>query len=490
MCIEKTNSMRKIVFVLLLCLNMCVFGFCLLATPQNLAFGVDISGLNTKKATQKATQEINTIWPHLRITLTFEDKNFVITSKDLAMANVENVVSNALQNARGSFFEQINIFKNRSKKIIVPTAEFLLGLEEKIAQIKQQVERPMQEPQVSFYPNKKNMFVANDGVVGVELVEDELKQRIVQALEQGPRAEITLPVILTPPTKTKSQVLDQIKMRSEFSTNYSSSVGGRRFNVQLALSAFNGMVVKPGEVVSFNKTIDSKIPFSKFQVAKIIVNGQFVDGRGGGICQASTTLYNAVLLAGLDVIKVHPHSLPVGYVKLGFDAMVNQGNADLVFQNTTEQPIYIRTHGNDDDCFVEIYGEPLPKGLVIKRKSVFVRSIKHNGDKIIPDTQGLYADKILFKGEFHRVKYPVEGVESKSYLQYYVDGELVEERLIRQNHYNPQQGIVYEGVEPLPDDLTAPIVQTFFTPPQEQTQTTQDNVEEQIKKVNPSHFSP
>src|SRR5690606_32808338 len=111
--------------------------------------------------------------------------------------------------------------------------------------------------------------------------------------------------------------------------------------------------------------------------------------------------------------KVHPHSLPVGYVKLGFDAMVNQGNADLVFQNTTEQPIYIRTHGNDDDCFVEIHGEPLPKGLVIKRKSVFVRSIKHNGDKIIPDTQGLYADKILFKGEFHRVKYPVEGVESK-----------------------------------------------------------------------------
>lgn len=452
--------------------------------------GVDISGLSQKKAQEKAIKEISESKSNINLSITFEDKKYVITEKDLQIGNIEQVVAAAIENNKGkTFFEMINIFKNSSKKIVIPTANLFDGFDKKIEKIKSEVEREPVEPEVIFKPKEKVMFKVKDGLYGVKVNSQELMSRITNSLEENLSAEIALPVILTPPKHTKEEVSEKLKKRAEFSTNYSSSVGGRRNNVLLSLSAFNGMSVGPNQIVSFNKTINSKIPFSSFEVAKIIVNGEFVDGRGGGMCQASSTLYNALLLADMEILEAHNHTLPVGYVKVGFDAMVNPGTADLIFKNTLDYPIYIKTYGDQNDCYVEIYGEDLPKGLVIKRKSEFVRSIKHQGDKIIPDKEGRFSDKVLFKGEYHRVKYPVEGCEANSYLQYYVDGELVEERFVRHSHYNAQQGIVYEGTEEMIEGLIAPTSSQNFIPPATENQA-EYIYENKIKSYNPPHFNP
>ena len=455
------------------------------------ALGIDISGLSHKKATEKALNVIKEEKEKIHISITYENKTFVITSSDLSINDIKEVVGKAFEKAKPkNFFDRINIFKNRSKKIIVTTAQLLSGFDKKIEQIKQEVEKETENPRIEFFPQAKKMFVVDDGVIGVKINQEELQKRIENALENSKEPVISLPVILSMPTKTKQDVEKSLVKRSEFSTNYSSSVGGRRHNVKLSLSAFNGMRVEPNETVSFNQTINKKIPFSHFQIAKIIVGGEFVDGRGGGMCQAASTLYNALLLADLEVLKASPHSLPVGYVKLAFDAMVNPGSVDLVFKNPLENPIFIKTYGDQNDCFVEIYGEALPKGLKIKRKSVFVRSIKHNGDKIISDANAIYGDKITFKGEFYRVKYPKEGVEAKAYLQYYLDGELVEERLIRRATYASQQGIVYEGIEELPEGLISETSSQNYIPPQNQTTTNEENIKQNIQSYNPSHYNP
>ena len=95
-----------------------------------------------------------------------------------------------------------------------------------------------------------------------------------------------------------------IELRSEFTTSIATSTENRKHNVKYALSAFNGLAISPDETVSFNQIIKERTKTSNFKEAKIIVQGDFVPGSGGGICQASTTLYNALLLADMEIIDV------------------------------------------------------------------------------------------------------------------------------------------------------------------------------------------
>ncbi len=460
-------------------------------TKKVLASGVDISGLSKEDARKKVASVLKETKDEFKISLKFEDKNFEITSSDLKETDVDAVVVSAIEaNKNKSFFEKINIFNKNKNKIIIPKSSLLTGLDEKIDEIRGKIEKEIKEPAVTFKPDSKTMFSVSEEQPGVKVDMLKLKENLLQIIEEKNLIELEIPVFYTLSKKTKKEVEKNLVKRAEFSTNYSNSVGGRRHNILLALSAFNGLKIEPEEVISFNKIIDTTIPHNKFKPAKIIVGGEFVDGIGGGICQASTTMYNAVLLADLEIKEVHPHTLPVGYVKLAFDAMVNFGNSDLVFKNTLDHPVYIKAGGDETDCYVEVYGEPLPQDLKIKRKSEFIRSIPHGGDKIIPDTEGKYNDKILFKGEYHRVKYPAEGYEAKSYLQYYLDEELVEERFLRHEKYKSQQGIIYEGTEELIEGLSLPTNTVSHIPPQKESITNSENVEDKIKVTSPAHYSP
>lgn len=456
----------------------------------NKIAGIDITGLDRIQAQEKLKQAFTQMQKDLEITLTYEDKKIIILGKDLVPANFEYLVHKAIEdNKPKTFIEKINIFRPKNK-IIVPRDKLISSFDNKILSVCKQIERKPAEPKINFYPNRKEMFEVSQEQIGVVVNVDKLKADIISALQESDKIQLEIPVFLTPPKQTKKQVLSNLKLRSKFSTSYANSVGGRKHNILLAMRAFNGLRVESGEIVSFNNIINKNVKDSEIKTAKIIVNGQFIDGKGGGLCQASTTVYNAVLLADLEILEVHPHSLPVGYVSMAFDAMVNFGSADMVFRNNTDHPIFIKAWGDENDCYVEIYGEPLPKGLEIKRKSKFIRSIPHSGDKIIPDTKGIYIDKIIFKGEYYRVKYPQEGYEAEGYLQYYVDGELVEEKLVRRARYNSQQGIIYEGTEELFEGLTLPENKVKHIAPQRESLVNNQTVEEKIKQVSPPHYSP
>ena len=151
----------------------------------------------------------------------------------------------------------------------------------------------------------------------------------------------------------------QLVLRSKFFTSYPSSTEERKSNIKLAAKSLDYAFVDVGGEFSFNQTVGARTEKRGYKTAKIIVGGEFVDGVGGGVCQVSTTLYNAVLLAGLKVTEFHAHSLPVSYVAPSFDAMVNSGSADLKFINNTHNPVYIRAFADDATLTIEIYGEPM-----------------------------------------------------------------------------------------------------------------------------------
>jgi hypothetical protein len=159
---------------------------------------------------------------------------------------------------------------------------------------------------------------------------------------------------------------------------------------------------------SFNKTVGARTEKNGYKVSKIIVGGEFVDGVGGGVCQVSTTLYNAVLLAGLNITECHPHSLPVSYVAPSFDAMVNSGSSDLRFINNTYNPIIIKAFADGTTLKIEIWGEPLLVNY--SRQSVVTGEIPAPKEQEVLDEKGEYHNSpmvspvtILSRLEFNKI---------------------------------------------------------------------------------------
>lgn len=233
----------------------------------------------------------------------------------------------------------------------------------------------------------------------------------------------------------------KIVLRAEFSTEYASSSAERKHNIALACKAINGTLIDVGKEFSFNRVVGARTEKRGYQSAKIIVNGEFVDGVGGGVCQVSTTLYNAALLAGLRISEFHPHSLQVGYVAPSFDAMVSGGGFDLRFINDTDNPIYIITAADGKKVKVSVYGQPMDCKYV--RHSVQTGFIEPPEPKLVKDVNGEFPD--LFIGQTKTVKWAKRGLKSEGYLIKTVDGKVEWTKKLRADRYAPIAAVVIEG---------------------------------------------
>ena len=139
---------------------------------------------------------------------------------------------------------------------------------------------------------------------------------------------------------------------------------------------------------------------------------------------------------------------------------------------------------------MEIYGTPLGEGEEIKTRSEFIKVIPHGGDQVVPDTNGEFSKYVLYKGEYYREKYPKEGYESKAYVQYFKDGELVSEKEIRHDFYQSQNGIVIEGTEELGEGMTLPKNDVKLIKPQTESKVTTENIQKKIETEKPPEFNP
>lgn len=204
----------------------------------------------------------------------------------------------------------------------------------------------------------------------------------VENRENQDYEEIILPVELIPPEVTDEELEAQLfrDTLSSYTTHFTTGTQNnhnRGINIGLAAKSIDGTILLPGEEFSFNKTVGSRTTEKGYKIAHVFVEGQIMDGTGGGVCQVSTTLYNAVLRANLDVLERHNHMFTVGYVPLGMDAAVSYGYADLVFKNTTGYPLLIAAdvYGNSLTfriCSVNDY-----PNLKVKVASEIIKKIPH-----------------------------------------------------------------------------------------------------------------
>ena len=197
---------------------------------------------------------------------------------------------------------------------------------------------------------------------------------------------------------------------------------------------------------SFNRVVGARTEKRGYKTAKIISDGKFTDGVGGGVCQVSTTLYNAVLLAGLKITEYHPHSLSVSYVAPSFDAMVNSGSADLRFINTTNNPIIVYAFADGERLTIKIVGEPATEKYI--RQSTVIGHIPAPDPEIVLDEKGEFPD--LYQGETMVLSYGKDGLKSEGHLVVVKDGKTVSVKKIRSDTYKPLRGVVVEGKAPRP----------------------------------------
>lgn len=149
-----------------------------------------------------------------------------------------------------------------------------------------------------------------------------------------------------------------------YTTYFSTGAVGRTHNIHLAASSINGMIMKPNDVFSFNDVVGFRSAERGYQEAPVIVGGKMEPGIGGGICQVSTTMYNAVLLANLGVVERDCHFFPASYVPIGLDATVDYGTIDFKFRNTRQSDIYLWLQVEGNQITVAVIGnaekEPVP----------------------------------------------------------------------------------------------------------------------------------
>ena len=232
-----------------------------------------------------------------------------------------------------------------------------------------------------------------------------------------------------------------IELRSQFYTSYSSSTSERKHNIKLASKSINNTFVDVGGEFSFNITVGERTTKRGYKTAKIISNGNFVDGVGGGVCQVSTTLYNAVLLAGLKIIEYHPHSLSVSYVAPSFDAMVSSAS-DFKFINNTHNPIIIKSYADDSSIKISIYGEKMQEKYL--RRSVVTEIIKPPENQIIYVSDKEYPE--LLVGQSLVIQNAKNGLRSEGILIKIVNGKIVGSKTIRKDRYKAIQGVEIQKI--------------------------------------------
>ena len=190
---------------------------------------------------------------------------------------------------------------------------------------------------------------------GQELDRGAAKEQIISLIETGEGSTL-LPVMTLEPDFSTELAQSGLEMIVEYKTDVSARDYNSRFNVRKALQNFN-MRVSPGETIDFNAVVGPRSEARGYRSATEYLGNTTTKGFGGGVCQASTTLYGALLKAGITIIERKPHSMTVAYVDPSLDAAVTDtGNKNLVFRNDTGNPIFIYTEVTKEEACVRIYG--------------------------------------------------------------------------------------------------------------------------------------
>ena len=261
-----------------------------------------------------------------------------------------------------------------------------------------------------------------------------------KAIISNQQDEYTIPLKITYPNVTTNQIGNEAfpDLLSQFSTSFTSSGYNRSNNIILSSAKLNGLVLMPGEEFSYNQAVGQRTRAAGFRKAGAYSNGKVVQEVGGGICQVSSTLYNAVLYANLEIVERTNHYFNPGYVKAGLDATVSWGGPDFRFRNNRNYPIRIVTDTSGKKLKVYIYGLKTDDDCTVVLDPRYISSV--------PYKTTYQNDASLATGETRVISSGSNGCKTATYKYVYdKNGTLISSECISRDTYSPHNKVVAVG---------------------------------------------
>lgn len=300
------------------------------------------------------------------ITLTFEDLKYTLDLPAiLGLVDLENSQDSvALAKINGERFNLSSITINGEKTSDSKLTLNKDRLSEYLRGIAKEIDRPVQEPLLSVDPssdpNSPKISEFRAPIEGRELQISEATEAINSILISDSETNVVLPVRVIEPKNKLANDLGIKELIGSGVSHFAGSIENRKFNVGLAASRINGVLIPPGEDFSFVKTVGDISGASGYRQAYVIKSGRTVLDDGGGVCQVSTTVYRAALNTGLPITERSAHAYRVGYYEQGFppglDATIYSPSVDLKFKNDTGHHILVQARVEGTDLYVNLYG--------------------------------------------------------------------------------------------------------------------------------------
>lgn len=331
-----------------------------------------------------------------------------------------------------------NIGKLSSLDINLPIKEAAVkpvNLEEVYGKVKQ-------DPQNAKVEVVNNSLTYTEAVSGRDIDKNELS-KIVDDLNNKKATSFTLPVKYTPAQIAADTIKSKVftdTLATAHTQFYTGDPGNdnRAHNIQLAVQKINGKILGPGETFSFNKTVGSRTAEEGYKVAHVFSDGQVMEDYGGGVCQVSTTLFNAAVFSDMDIVERTNHMFVVGYIDIGQDAAVAYDYVDMKFKNTSNYPIKIVGQVTPNNMVVfTIIGTQENPGRKIELQSENVKTINY--------TTKYTEDPSMAKGSSYVKSYGADGYVVDTYKIVKENGNVISKKKLYTSSYNPLTMEVVRG---------------------------------------------
>lgn len=363
---------------------------CMQFKGEKIAKNTYVNGVNIGKLTKsQAKQELAKKYKLENVDFNYNDKSWKVKSKDLNLStDLDKTVENAYNlNRKSAFFGNLSktISANFGKKsnLVVAINYDKNKLKAEMEKIAKEIDVDVKDATLDISGEKVKVIPDSDG----------LKMDISKSMENfdnqtkkgNYKNEL---VVKATPAKVKKEQLANIDTNlGTYSTTFKTSQINRSINIKLATDNISNVLLMPGETFSFNKHTGKRSKENGYKSAPVIMEGEMEEDYGGGVCQVSSTLYNSVLYAGLEIVNVKNHTIPSSYVPKGRDATVADSGIDFLFKNNLKHPVYIKNYVSGNQIVCNIYGSAEDKqNITISTKldGVSQTTMKRVNDPTMP----------------------------------------------------------------------------------------------------------
>ena len=432
--------------LLFFCIALVTASFAFL-NNNRIAYGVEshgivLSGLTPASAEEKLAAYCQKNFSGQVLSLTYNDRCWRVAAADIDLQTDPAATAAEAYSIGRSGNIAVNLWQSivtawRGRSIRLAVTYDEARLQNILQQIAQSVNEPSANArcelksngQIERIPEKtgKNLTI-NDfaTVLRTNLLALNLPQ------------SVALPVEASAPAIRNSDLQAIDSVLSSYSTHFNSGNFNRTQNIRIGAESINGSLVPPEQILSFNDTAGHRVAAAGYKEAPVIIDGETVPGIGGGICQVSSTLYNAVLLANLKSVERNVHFYPSSYVPIGFDATVADDLLDFKFQNTGKHNLYILTEVIGDTLTIYILGNK-------SDRPAYQLALDSVTDKIIPPETVIHYSNDLPRGVRRIESNGSNGYIVSAYRRKLQNGQEIGRELLHRDEYSAQDRILLVG---------------------------------------------